>query len=54
MVTTRDFEIGKDNVIARADTASNNLLPKVGVNISGAGDKALSDGFMSHDDSTSI
>ena len=54
VVTTRDFEIGKDNVIARADTASNNLLPKVGVNISGAGDKALSDGFMSHDDSTSI
>ncbi|WP_019671597.1 transferrin-binding protein-like solute binding protein [Psychrobacter lutiphocae] len=53
-VTTRDFDIGEDNVIARADIASNNLLPKVDVNISGAGDKALSNGFMSHNDTTKI
>ncbi|SJM36075.1 Transferrin binding protein-like solute binding protein [Psychrobacter pasteurii] len=53
-VTTRDFDIGKDNVIARADIASNNLLPKVNVNISGEGDRALSNGLMSHNDSTSI
>ena len=54
IVTTRDFEIGKNNVIARADIASGDLLPKVDVNISGAGDADLQDGFKSHDDSTEI
>ena len=54
IVTTRDFEIGDDNVIARADIASNNLLPKVDVNLSGKGDTELENGFMSHNDSTSI
>ena len=53
-VTTRDFEIGEDSVIARADIASNNLLPEVNVTISGEGDTALDDGYMSHDDNTSI
>ena len=54
IVTTRDFEIGENNVIARADIASGDLLPKVDVNISGAGDKDLANGFKSHDDNTSI
>lgn len=54
IVTTRDFEIGENNVIARADVASGDLLPKVDVNISGAGDTELANGFKSHDDSTSI
>lgn len=54
IVTTRDFEIGENNVIARADIASGDLLPKVDVNISGAGDTDLQDGFKSHDDSTEI
>jgi hypothetical protein len=54
VVTTRDFEIGEDNVIARADVASGDLLPKVDVNISGEGDTELANGFKSHDDNTSI
>ncbi|WP_201566512.1 transferrin-binding protein-like solute binding protein [Psychrobacter immobilis] len=52
--TTRDFTIGEDNVDARADTASNGLLPIVNVTTSGAGDTELANGFMSHDDSTEI
>ncbi|WP_413190781.1 transferrin-binding protein-like solute binding protein [Psychrobacter sp. AT9] len=54
VVTTRDFEIGENNVIARADVASGDLLPKVDVNISGEGDTELANGFKSHDDNTSI
>lgn len=54
VVTTRDFEASDGSIQARADLASNDLLPAVSVNISGEGDEALSDGFMSHDDSTSI
>ncbi|SUD90025.1 transferrin-binding protein-like solute binding protein [Psychrobacter phenylpyruvicus] len=54
VITTRDFDIGESNVVARADLASNNLLPKVDVNISGEGDTELENGFKSHNDSTSI
>lgn len=54
VVTTRDFEASDGSIQARADLASDDLLPAVSVNISGEGDKALSNGFMSHDDSTSI
>ncbi|WP_201607600.1 transferrin-binding protein-like solute binding protein [Psychrobacter okhotskensis] len=52
--TTREFTIGEDNVDARADTASDDLLPIVNVTTSGAGDTELANGFMSHDDSTEI
>ena len=52
--TTREFDINDDGVVARADIASENLLPKVTVTTSAEDDTELANGFMSHDDSTTI
>ncbi|WP_296405756.1 transferrin-binding protein-like solute binding protein [Psychrobacter sp.] len=54
VATTRDFTIANDKVTARADIASNNLLPKVEVIISGSSDTQVSNGFKSHNDNTII
>ncbi|WP_296206075.1 transferrin-binding protein-like solute binding protein, partial [Psychrobacter sp. UBA3962] len=53
-VTTRDFEAGDNNVIARADLASNELLPAVEIQTSGDGDSDLGSDYKSHENNTSI
>ena len=52
--TTRDFKATDNSVEARADTASDKLLPIVNITTSGADDTDLQDGFKSHNDSTDI
>ena len=52
--TSRDFLINSNDLVARADLASGNLLPKVTVITSGAGDSSTANGFKRHEDGTVI
>ena len=52
--TTRDFKSTENSVEARADTASNGLLPIVNITTSGADDNELQNGFRSHEDNADI
>ena len=53
-ITTRDFDINSNSLVARADLASKNLLPKVTVTTSGGSDSSTSNGFKRHDDSVVV
>ena len=53
-ITTRNFDINSNSLVARADLASGGLLPKVTVTTSGGSDSSTLNGFKRHDDSVVI